>query len=230
MRLPNPKDAHGCGFHHTINSPAWPKEYVYPMRPRIIVLVLAVAVVSAGIALWVDSRSGEGADAPDAFQTNGPVRKQNSTAYSIAIDAGQRFTDGFSVLQVTGNSPVKILSIQSVQAGPSLQFLGALIAGQKRLYASDESLSRYPPPSQNLGQLQPAKGFTLLPDSQIPNHNGYELLLGYKFTGERLTIRHKVVMKYESAGIRYELVIPSQIVACPPAHDLEKCLRLARLD
>ena len=147
--------------------------------------------------------------------SGGPLLAPRGDAYQYELEPGKTFTDAFNVLLVQGDQPARIISVESLQKGSSLVFLGARIAGPKRKEGEQEVLPGFPPVSgAAFGPLAPPAGYVVKPQ-QSTDGRGYELLMGYRMSGTTLTIRQGIRIRYEVAGQKYQVDFESAMVGCP---------------
>lgn len=189
-------------------------------------MALAVAV---GVA-WSGSSPPRSslADEPSA---TGPMRPVGEHGMIAEARAGERFTDGLAVLQVTGEEPARIVSVESVGGNGAFRQVGALLAGPGRKIGAVGYAAEFPPKDRALGDLVEAEGAVLQPVAQTRNEMAYELLVGYEVLDDtEVGYRAGLRVRYEVAGDEFVWNAPARLLFCPDGMETADCERVAEDD
>lgn len=150
----------------------------------------------------------------------GPIAVIDEAASGYVIDAGvavgDAVTDGWPIVpDIAGTDEVTIHRIEPVLGGDEiLEPLGVLIAGDDRDIGAVQFLHHWPPgPDDGFGPLVPAEGATLEPRPG-PRYPNYELLAGYRVTGEGRGTVEAYTITYESARQVYTVTLPYTLAIC----------------
>jgi hypothetical protein len=146
---------------------------------------------------------------------SGPLEATNEHGWLTELEVGERFTDGFEVLQFDTTDPVSILDVKSIFSEGRLEPLGASIAGPGRAHTV-QSFDAYPPDDPWLGPL-----VEVPTDPLAAEEAGLELLIGYEVSEPGRAVRSHVEVTYEVEGRRYRDRIPAELVVCTPEYEPE---------
>lgn len=159
----------------------------------------------------------------------GPLASTHPHAYLVPLRSGEKFTDSFEVLELGGKRPATITRVASVGGGPGLRQLGAYLAPPERRLTI-QGMPGFPPDNPQLGRLIPAVGARILPVAETAHGNGYELLIGYRFRGDKIATRTQIRVSYTVGGRAYQSTRPAFLVVCPPAQGKRCEARLNGID
>lgn len=165
--------------------------------------VAAVLVAAALVWAW----SALAADRPP-----GPLAEAPAHAWAIEAAVDRPFTDGFTVVWLTGDQDAVIESIELEGADDGLELVGAKLAGPDRGYGSVQHFKAWPPKSYrplDPSSVVDAEGATITPDQA-----GWELLLGIKATKEGYLTREGIRVNYTVDGEKFSRVLPSTLFVC----------------
>jgi hypothetical protein len=174
----------------------------------------AALCVMAAVAVYVLSlRTGS---EPIALPS-GPLARDTPHHGTVIDDpVGTRFGDGLETLELTGDKPATITSVEVVGGEPSLHYLGALIAGPDRKSGAFQRV-HWPPEAPRLGTIVDAEGAILQPTDSLGGMGSYELILGYEITSDEYAARDSVRIEYTVEGKPYAVDIPAAMLNCPPS-------------
>lgn len=160
----------------------------------------------------------------------GPMRPAPEHGSIVEGPVGRRLTDGFEILQLGGDRPATILSVESVGGDGSLKYLGAYLAGPDRKLAAYTQPEGFPPTTRGLGEIIPAEGAVIEPREQTRRRLGYELLLGYEIVDDsEIAFREEIVVTYRIDDTDYAWRAPAKLVYCPESATSEECFTKAGL-
>jgi hypothetical protein len=160
-------------------------------------------------------------------QQGGPLDPFPPHGMIITDPVGQRFTDGFEILQLEGPRPARILLVTSVGGSNALRHVGTLIAGPGRRIDAVQKVAGFPPAEPGLGSLHRARGHRIVPEAQTRDELGYELLLGYEVIAPKLAIRRGIEVRYRIGSTTYQQFLPARILYCPKPRAARQCERIS---
>lgn len=188
-------------------------------------LVLLAGLVVAAAAL---SRTAEEAGSPSS---EGPLRESVEHGMVAEGEAGSTFTDGFEVLQLSGQESATIVTVESVGGAATFRQLGAMLAGPDRKFASTTYYRTYPPTDRALGELVPAEGAVLQPKDETRNGMAYELLVGYEIVDDsRVGYRSGLEVTYRVGDELFLWESPARLLYCPEPMESDECHDVADAD
>jgi hypothetical protein len=126
---------------------------------------------------------------------------------------GKPFTDGFNVLELSGDQDAVITSVELVDA-EGMEIVGAEIAGPDRGYGAVQHFKGFPPNDYaplDPGAIVSAEGATLSPGGSV---GGYELLIGIRPVKSGFLERKGVRVNYTVDGEEFSRVLPSKLYVC----------------
>jgi hypothetical protein len=172
--------------------------------------VVGVAVVAV-VAAAVVSLAGPDYD-------NGPFGHADASyGWSIGVEKGVVFTDGFHVLQNLGDRPVRLISVAFEDGEPGLRLEGAKVAGLDRAIGAYQMLPSFPPvssrPDVDLGPLADFEGYVIPPGGDYATH-GVELLLGVRKVVEGRASRRALLVTYDVDGERAVARMVGALAVC----------------
>jgi hypothetical protein len=175
-------------------------------RTRIVVVLACLALLVAG-GWWTFAELTR----PERVEGH-HLEMPHMHGYQMTLPVGQRFTDGGETLDVVGDRPVVLESVELVD-GDGLRVLGFMTAGPERNGTFDY-LPSYPPvdPLGNLTgeMMKPGPGTELAPGVA----GGWELLLGLQVMDEGPLWREAIRINYTVDGEKFFTVFPAQISLC----------------
>lgn len=137
----------------------------------------------------------------------------NRFGWGKAATVGQTFSDGLTVVQLTGEEPVTIERVDAALSDSGVAYLGAYIADVGRALGSVQDVPHFPPVGPSLGTLRPAEGAILEPSDEAST-KGYELFLGYRVDEAGRYFRPDVEVHYRVGNDKRSLTIPSELLVC----------------
>jgi hypothetical protein len=183
--------------------------------PRAYSLATALLLTSSTACAGTQGSPGP-ATAPTAVGLLAPP----PSGWAEVMPVGERFTNGWLVVQLTGEHRLRIDGVEVEQAGDGLKFLGAKIAGIDRKHGLRQRLPSWPPPSdQALGDVQDAVGAELVP-GELARTLGFEILLGFDVIGEGRSTVKSVDLTYTDLDTKKEdsiTVVSTMAICTPPA-------------
>ena len=146
-------------------------------------------------------------------RTDGPIDGVSGHGYSFSHSAGEAFTDGFEVLDVEGDEPATVESVELL-GSRGFDLLGAMFVGPGREIGAIQLLFHWPPVPQDFGgaEIIEAEGATLSTESE--NSWGWELLVGMSAAREGRVTRDGVAVSYTVGGVRYRAELRGEIIVC----------------
>jgi hypothetical protein len=143
----------------------------------------------------------------------GPLTGTDGHAWAIEAKMGKPFTDGFNVLELSGDQDAVITSVELVDA-EGMEIVGAEIAGPDRGYGAVQHFKGFPPNDYaplDPGAIVSAEGATLSPGGSV---GGYELLIGIRPVKSGFLERKGVRVNYTVDGEEFSRVLPSKLYVC----------------
>jgi hypothetical protein len=143
----------------------------------------------------------------------GPIAAEHKTSWSPTVNVRRTWTDGWSVLTLTGHKAAVIDQITFLrgQNGAALRLVDAKIADGTRRHSSFQYDPHWPPRQPDIvpaDSMEPAVGTRLQ-----PGHH-YELLLGIQATKHGYLVRRGIEIDYHVGSTKYVRVIDSWLGVC----------------
>jgi hypothetical protein len=156
--------------------------------------------------------------------TDGPLEGSGGEGFVIYAQVGRVFTDGSQILEVKGDTPIKIVSVTSQGGSSALRLLGAMIADPQRRFTTQQIFEGWPPRHPGAARVLDAVGQTVTPARMNWHKQPYELLVGYRITAPTFAVRENLRVVYTSEGRTYVANMTAKLVLCPPGGNLTRCL------
>jgi RTX calcium-binding nonapeptide repeat (4 copies) len=152
-------------------------------------------------------------------RSDGPMKHPGSwfhLAYGYSdrdFTVGDRFTDGFSVLYLTGDQPAVIDDVRLI-GNRGFKHLGTMIVGPGREIGAVQMVRHWPPTSYDYGggDVIDAEGASISPVGR--NSWGWELLIGMAPHNVGHNARAGFAVSYTVGGVRYRHEEYGEIVIC----------------
>jgi hypothetical protein len=187
--------------------------------------VVVVGAVTATGLLLRGSASTPAAQADVRTLPDGPIRNLPEHGYILEDSSrGRTFTDGMESLELRGNEPATIDSIQ-LSGDSVFTTIGLLLAGPDRANGRTQRFERFPPTADVLGELAPAVGAVLHPTASAGGTGDYELLIGTKVTSDGIGMRRGIWIKYHVGNHYYSEHLLARVIFCPSGRTWQSCSR-----
>ncbi len=158
----------------------------------------------------------------DHVVKGGPLQPadHSRTTWFHESQVGQTFSDGFTVLVLSGSAPATIESVTSLGGGDAWDFLGARVGLPGRPDDFNQNMRGFPPKAVPAKFQVDAAGTVLEPGKL------YMLIMGYRVAADTLDWRDRIDIVYTVAGKRYRASLDRRVVSCPPPLTESECADL----
>ena len=179
----------------------------------------------AALVVVLSACTSCGAEGGDGHPEGDAVRVAGEYGQVVSTSVGMRFTDASLPLYVRTDSPITLLSVESIGGSGSAKFLGAKVADDSRVLGSFQTFDRWPPGVRELAIVPiDASGAVIPPRDETRKRIGYTLLLGYRVTHARFGVRTGVRLVYRQGTEVFEQTLPAHVVFCPQPQKQPRCL------
>lgn len=152
-------------------------------------------------------------DCEHVERTDGPVESASGYGYSFSNEVGDKFTDGFEVLEVRGDEPVTVEAV-TLLGNRGFEYLGAKFVGPGREIGSIQLLFHWPPVPKDFGGAKIVDALDATLSTHRQNSWGWELLVGMTPSREGRVRRDGVAVSYTTEGVRYRAEFRGEIIVC----------------
>lgn len=186
---------------------------------RLIAVITALLVCSAGIVVYLAVRGPAGAG-------DEVIPNDGAYGYDASMAVGHTFTDGLTRIQISSNAqqPLRLISARPIgESGGTLRVVGTLArvipdmlpTGYK--FVGFQELPGFPSTDYSAGGAKPIDGLTV----RVPQPAEYlaiQIQIGYEVVAPGRYTRQGVELVYEYEGRQHKAVIPSRAAICAPAN------------
>lgn len=141
----------------------------------------------------------------------GPIERGMPHGWAISKAVGEEFTDGMETIEVKGDQPVYIDSVDLV-GGDGLEIVGVRLVTPDRPFGAIQVIHAWPPadPELDPGHIREVDGTAVTPSGE----HGWELLLGLKAVDDGYLVREGIRINYTVDGEQFTQVLPAELAVC----------------